>query len=285
MGLSNCPWSSVEIPRVPPKPQLMPLTGGYRRTPVLQIGADIYCDTHNIARCLAEQGFRESLFPNGCEHRALLLSQWVDQTLFPLAVRVVITEALDQAPPDFVKDRGDLYFGTGWSAEKLKADLPGVIMQLESSLCELDQSIDPFTFAMGTKVPTYADAAIAYLLWFVRGRWEHGPALLSQFPQLCRIESVVESIEQEAPHSLDATEALMMARETEPASPSGLMVKTALKLHQSVGVRPFGDSSDPLVIGGLRYLDAHRISLDIEHAEVGQVAVHFPISGYQISVR
>ena len=31
-----------------PKPDLMPLTGGYRKTPVLQIGADIYCDTQLI---------------------------------------------------------------------------------------------------------------------------------------------------------------------------------------------------------------------------------------------
>ena len=28
-----------------PRPDLMPMTGGYRRTPVMQIGADIYCDT------------------------------------------------------------------------------------------------------------------------------------------------------------------------------------------------------------------------------------------------
>src|SRR5689334_19212590 len=35
-----------------PRPELMPMTGGYRRTPVLQIGADIYCDTQLILRVL-----------------------------------------------------------------------------------------------------------------------------------------------------------------------------------------------------------------------------------------
>ncbi|HAY55493.1 MAG TPA: glutathione S-transferase family protein, partial [Gammaproteobacteria bacterium] len=54
LGLVDTSWKSVEIPRVPPKPLLMPLTAGYRRTPVLQNGADIYCDTQNIVRAISE---------------------------------------------------------------------------------------------------------------------------------------------------------------------------------------------------------------------------------------
>src|SRR5471032_1906235 len=44
-GIKQLAWKSVEIPNIMRKPDLMPLTGGYRKTPVLQIGADIYCDT------------------------------------------------------------------------------------------------------------------------------------------------------------------------------------------------------------------------------------------------
>jgi glutathione S-transferase len=40
----------VEIPVIMPKPDLTALTGGYRKTPVLQIGADIYCDSQLIMR-------------------------------------------------------------------------------------------------------------------------------------------------------------------------------------------------------------------------------------------
>ncbi len=39
-GIKGLAWKSVIIPRILPKPDLMPLTGGYRKTPVLQIGAD-----------------------------------------------------------------------------------------------------------------------------------------------------------------------------------------------------------------------------------------------------
>ena len=40
-GIKGLAWRKVEIPRLPPKPMLTALTGGYRRTPVMQIGADI----------------------------------------------------------------------------------------------------------------------------------------------------------------------------------------------------------------------------------------------------
>src|SRR3990167_265739 len=47
-GLKGLTWSSVEIPNINPKPDYTPLTGGYRRTPSLQIGADVYCDSQAI---------------------------------------------------------------------------------------------------------------------------------------------------------------------------------------------------------------------------------------------
>mgnify|MGYP001801963333 CR=1 FL=1 len=45
LGIKGLDWHSVEIPRLAPKPTLTKLTGGYRRPPVMQIGADIYCDS------------------------------------------------------------------------------------------------------------------------------------------------------------------------------------------------------------------------------------------------
>jgi glutathione S-transferase len=50
LGLKGLAYHAVTIPAVMPKPELMPLTGGYRRTPVLQVGADVYCDTLAILR-------------------------------------------------------------------------------------------------------------------------------------------------------------------------------------------------------------------------------------------
>jgi glutathione S-transferase len=40
LGLKDVTWSSVDIPIWTPRPKLTPMTGGYRRTPILQVGAE-----------------------------------------------------------------------------------------------------------------------------------------------------------------------------------------------------------------------------------------------------
>ena len=52
LGFKGMSWKSVQIPLFMPKPDVIALTGGYRKTPILQLGADIYCDTTLIARVL-----------------------------------------------------------------------------------------------------------------------------------------------------------------------------------------------------------------------------------------
>ena len=64
-GYKGLDWRACTIPPVAPKPDLTPLTGGYRRTPVLQIGADIFCDTHLILRELERRQPEPTLFPVG----------------------------------------------------------------------------------------------------------------------------------------------------------------------------------------------------------------------------
>src|SRR5215472_5984710 len=63
LGLKGLAWGSVEIPVIMPKPHLTALTGGYRKTPVLQIGADIYCDSQLIMRELERRHPTPSFYP------------------------------------------------------------------------------------------------------------------------------------------------------------------------------------------------------------------------------
>ena len=64
-GLKGLAWASVELPQIMPKPKLTALTGGYRKTPVLQIGADIYCDSQLIMRELERRYPTPSFYPAG----------------------------------------------------------------------------------------------------------------------------------------------------------------------------------------------------------------------------
>ncbi|MFY0581597.1 glutathione S-transferase N-terminal domain-containing protein [Cystobacter fuscus] len=63
LGFKGLRWSSVVIPVIMPKPDVVALTGGYRKTPFLQIGSDIYCDSALIADVLERLAPTPSLHP------------------------------------------------------------------------------------------------------------------------------------------------------------------------------------------------------------------------------
>jgi len=81
LGLKGLAWASVEIPVIMPKPDLTALTGGYRKTPVLQIGADLYCDSQLIMRELERRHPSPSFYPAG-RGAADALAWWAEKTMF-----------------------------------------------------------------------------------------------------------------------------------------------------------------------------------------------------------
>ena len=92
LGIKGLSWRSVEIPRIPPKPMLIKLTGGYRRTPVMQIGADIYCDSQCIMRELERRHPNPTYFPGGSDGMAWGVSRWTDGALFDQVIKLVLGE-------------------------------------------------------------------------------------------------------------------------------------------------------------------------------------------------
>ena len=283
LGLSGVAWRSVEIPRVPPKPLLMPLTAGYRRTPVLQSGADVYCDTQNIVRALTAITDNQQLLPTDLSGKILAFTDWADGAVFNLAARVVLTSALDTAPPEFIQDRGGLYFGPNWTPEGLRTQLPGVILQLAAHLNSIDSGLGAQGGFMSNDL-SYADVTIAYLAWFIRGRWDQGPEFLQQFANIERIEREVHEAVREVYEDLSAEDALKIAANSESQSPSGMTKQCGVTLRQGmqIAIKPQAETSDPPVVGRLRYLDRARVSIDHHAPEVGDVVVHLPIAGYQI---
>ncbi len=279
-GMKSLNWHSVEIPRLPPKPLLMPLTGGYRRTPVAQIGADIYCDSQNIFRMLDERQEGPSLVTP----QSMILASWLESTVFSLALRVVLTHAMDGAPPEFIKDRGSLYFDQGWTEADMKAALPATKQQLHAALSLLEAQAGSSTFMHGD-APSQTDANIHYLLWFIAGRWEGGPDFLAPFAKLRAIDDAVVAFGQGTPSELSGEDALAIANSATPTSPTGIMAHNhdGLAVGDHVMVRQAGQTADPDVTGQLRYLDDTRLSLDISSDETGELALHLPVLGYVIT--
>lgn len=286
LGLCGHPWWSVEIPRVPPKPLLMPLTANYRRTPVLQIGADIYCDSQNIAHTLAERGHSSRVFGSQAPGAVMSLAAWVEQTVFALAVRLVITDALDTAPSEFIQDRGDLYFGKGWTSDQLRQEQTSVALELHGHLAYLESMLLTTPY-LGGSTASLSDAAAASVVWFLKARWSNGLACLAAFPRLVAVLDTLEGLSLHAVGDLRGEDALQIAlmscTGTEPEL-SDWASALGYTLGSTVRVRPAGESSDPDVIGSLRALSDLRISLDHWDPQVGDVVIHFPLPGYRVEL-
>src|SRR5258707_9741040 len=74
-------WRSVEQPVIMPKPKLVPLTGGYRRIPVLQIGAGVWCDTGIIIRKIDELKPEPRNYRRGLTAAADTMDQLADRPM------------------------------------------------------------------------------------------------------------------------------------------------------------------------------------------------------------
>lgn len=285
LGIKQLAWRSVEIPRMPPKPELTPLTGGYRRTPVMQIGADIYCDTQCILRELDRRHPEPTFYPGGGYGMPWALGRWSEGEMFTLVVSIVIPASAGAMPADWVADRGRLYFGSGFDLEALKADIGHNAAQLRAQLGWLDQRLaQGRAFILGD-APGLPDAVCYYLVWFLRGRWEKGSDFLAEFPALEAWEERVAAIGHGTATDMDAAEALRVAAEAEPAAPERGDPRDPQGLEPGMRatVAPDADSGDPKVEGVIRYVDRETIALMREDERAGTVCVHFPRVGYRVA--
>ena len=114
------------IPRILPKPDLMPLTGGYRKTPVLQIGADIYCDTQLILREIERRAPEPTLYPSQTRGLADALGWWAERSLFGTAVAVLFAKVGSALPQAFIEDRSK-FSGREFNPQAMKAAEPRML--------------------------------------------------------------------------------------------------------------------------------------------------------------
>jgi glutathione S-transferase len=290
LGFKQLSWRSVTIPRVMPKPDLTALTGGYRRTPVLQVGADVYCDTALIARRLEAEKATPALFPEGQEFNAAILAQWADSLLFLHAVSLVfqpesMAERMGQAPralaEAFMADRAQLFDNGAVSRIPLaqaRSHWPLLMARLQQQLAREEGE-----FLLGA-APCVADFAVAHCLWFLRSGSVTAP-LVDGYPEVAAWLGKVLGVGHGSPNELDALEAIAMARAATPAVlPDEVFVEpNGFQRGQQVTIRAVDYGADP-VAGELLFAGAEELILRREDERAGVVHVHFPRFGYRIDV-
>ena len=280
LGIKGLAWRSVQIPMVMPKPDLTALTGGYRKTPVLQVGADVYCDTSCIARELEARWPEPTLFPDAGRGLALALATWADRFFEPGAGLSMGLN--DELPPDLLQDRREFFSHMDFStfAERTPHMFGQALAHAE--LVE-DQLADGRAFLAGDR-PGLVDATAYYVLWMLRGFIAAMPTLLQPCRRVAAWEQRVRALGHGRRSDIEAAEALEVARASTPTTGSGVAADdpSHLQAGQRVTVTP-DDYGKVAVAGDLVTLDRHRVSIRRRDERAGEVVVHFPRIGYVVA--
>ncbi|MEM9439049.1 MAG: glutathione S-transferase family protein [Pseudomonadota bacterium] len=285
-GLKALAWRSVEQNRLPDRPELFAMTGGYRRIPVMQIGADTYCDTQCILMELEDRFPEPSLFPNQGAGLPFALSRWTDGSLFDLAFRVALAPVAADLPPAFVADRARLYIGANADMEKERADLPHTLAQLRAQIGWLEARLDTGRPYILGDVPGMPDLLAWFIVWFIKERYEDAPTFFAEFPKLQAWSDRMSALGHGRSTPMTPSEALDIAKSTtsptreasDPRDPQGLMP------GMMVAISPLSDSGEKPVEGQLRRVSRDRLAIDNRNPLCGHVVVHFPRVGYRVTV-
>ena len=269
LGLKGACYGAVEIPSVSPKPELTALTGGYERTPVLQIGADIYCDTLAICRALEERVDGPSLYPPPLGRAGLSIALSA-ALAFGSAVGAALAPIADHIPQAFWEDRGKRF---GLKKEALTAGAPHLQSQFAATVAVIEAILSDGRRFVGGDEPGHADLALYMLVWFQQMR---GLTPASFGETIGGWAERVAAIGHGTPEDWTAEQAIALAAGQEPSG--SYSVEDGWSVGEPVRVKT--DTPDPaVVIGALIGLDATRIVVERTDARAGLVHVHLPRLG------
>lgn len=280
-GLKGLEWRSVQIPMVMPRPALTPLTGGYRKVPVLQIGADVYCDTRLIARELERRFPEPSLFGGGSEGLSLALSAWSDRAFFDPGAALSMGLNKSMIPGEVIEDRKSFF--NFMNFDQLESDIPHMFTQFRAHLALVEQMLaDGRDYVLGSG-PTFADIDAYFPVWMARGNIGSAEALLEPFVRLRAWEGRMQAIGNGRRIDIEASEALAVARAAMPQAGGGVDPADALGLPAGARVSVTPDDYGRIPVEGeLITLQLHEVAIRRSAPEVGEVVVHFPRIGYRI---
>jgi glutathione S-transferase len=288
LGYKGLAWKSVQIPLVMPKPDVVALTGGYRKTPILQVGADVYCDTALIARVLERLAPSPTLFPQGDTVALRAMEHFADGVMFNIVIPIafqpgggMIKLYFPEATPEFLaafgKDRAAIRQGgtvRRGPLHECKANTQGLLAAIEAQLK------GPFLFG---EQACAADFSLYHVLWPLWKVTDTRP-LLAPFPKTRQFIERVVAFGHGKPVEISSADALQIAKAGKPAPVAGaIALETGgIALGEQATVMPVDSGFDP-VTGELLQASANELVLRRSDPRAGTVHVHFPRFGYQLN--
>jgi glutathione S-transferase len=278
LGIKQLAWRSVQIPIVMPKPDYTELTGGYRRAPSLQVGADIYCDSKLCAQVLERLHPKPSLFEGGDVATIWGLARWAE-TSFMMSVLIFLGSGgvFDEA---FVEDRKKMV--PGLDVERIRKIVPAKLLQLAQNLDRLERQLsDGRAFLLGAQ-PCLADLAAYHSHRFTKGHPKTA-GLVAPLAHLNAWLDRVAAIGHGQRKELDCADAIAIAHDAAPAPFEGepAPLPDGLAYGDPVVVLP--EEVGPVAIAGeLVPSDVHEIAIRRTSPRAGELVVHFPREDYMV---
>ncbi|MGY3607790.1 MULTISPECIES: glutathione S-transferase family protein [unclassified Bradyrhizobium] len=282
LALKNVTWTSVLISRIMPRPDLMPLTGGYRRTPVLQIGADIYCDTQCIVRELERRYPQPTLFPSGYYGLAAATAMWTDRPFFQNTVNLIFGSVADNVPQEFIDDREKLR-GAKFDVAAMREAIPQMRDQFRAHLQWIEAQLrNGHSWMCGDRA-SLCDVNAYMNIWYVRTNLPDLDKMLFEFPATRSWEARIRAIEHKPCKEISPASALEIAANAAPRT-------TVLADPYDPNHRKPGDQVEVMpddygkikVSGEIVSLSSQHIAIRRHDPRAGEVVVHFPRAGFLV---
>jgi len=278
-GLKSVAWRSVETPIWPPRPDLMPLTAGFRRAPVLQIGADIYCDTQAILDEIDRRYPSPSLYPEGQRGLISALSFWADTTMFMQAATLTTSIIGDGIPQEFIRDRIAFMNHDFSKAASIKA-LPLNRQRVQAQINIIaDMLKDGRPFLLGSQVSA-ADLHAYHPLWFTAKNGGADARALLNFGALTKWMDRIAALGHGSRTNIPADAAHAEARASTPEPVAGVDANDPSGLKAGQSVRIVTDEAGDPIAGILVGANPREIVIRSQNERVGTIHVHFPRFGY-----
>jgi glutathione S-transferase len=288
LGFKGLAWKSVTVPMLMPKPDVVALTGGYRKTPFLQIGADVYCDTALIVEVLEGVKPTPSIFPGDNLGLAQVLAQWADNTLFWAAIRFNrghkgAGKNIAGVQPELARalfaDRTAMGFDMDWVSP---ADASTPFQTYRQRVLEI---LADKPYLMGTS-PCIADFAAVHSFWYLYARPSAAMGMAHLDTKLQQWMKRMMDFGHGQREDIDAAQSIDIAARSQPLPVGQGFLRLdnfvddhgiALGSRVSIAAESFGTE---LTHGELIAATSQHYSLRRTDPRAGTVHVHFPRIGY-----
>jgi glutathione S-transferase len=272
-------WTDIEVPPLPPKENFIPLTGGYRRMPVLQIGADIYCDSALILDVLERISPNPTIYPTADGGVATMIADWADHRVARWAIMAVFPDYLQHVPEAFIKDRAALI--PDLAPDRLKVLAPHAFDQFGQFVRIIDQALASRRFVAGDAF-SVADAACYHVLAFAKNS-------ARVFAPAANCPRIIDWMQRIAAFPSPKVEVksnlypLEVARSHTPSDVGSFSpANDTFALGESVTIAA-DDYATEQIRGEIVKLSSNEIAVRQISERLGEIAIHFPRLGFSIS--